>query len=127
MKVMLDGNGYVENFVIVGNCPAGAAEAEQPEDFDMFYCRAYKLENGALVLDEARLYELKAEEEKAALRDQRGRVCFPVINRGELWYEGLSETQRAELAVWYRAWLDVTETGIVPEAPAWLKQGTACF
>ena len=122
MKVMLDKNGYVENFVMVGNCPAGAIEVEQPADFDLFYYRAYRLENGALVLDEARLCKLKADEEKAALRERRGRICFPVINRGELWYEGLSETQRSELAVWYQAWLDVTETGIVPDMPEWLKE-----
>ena len=122
MKVMLDENGYVENFVMVGNCPAGAIEAEPLADFDMFYYRAYRLENGALVLDEARLCEIKAEEEKAALRERRGRICFPVINRGEFWYKSLTAAQVTELEIWYRAWLDVTETGIVPDMPDWLKE-----
>ncbi len=121
MKVMTDGKGYVENYVIVGNCPEEATEVDKPTDFDTFYHRAYRLENGVLTLDETRLAEIKAEEEKEALRERRRRICFPVINRGELWYEGLSDTQRGELAVWYRAWLDVTERGTVPDTPSWIQ------
>ena len=31
------------------------------------------------------------------------------------------EEQKTELLTWYQAWLDVTETGIIPEKPEWLK------
>lgn len=54
------------------------------------------------------------------LRDRRAFECFPIINRGQLWYETLTETQKAELKVWYQAWLNVTETRTVPEKPNWL-------
>lgn len=54
------------------------------------------------------------------LRQQRETECFPVINRGALWYETLTDTQKNELRVWYRAWLDVTETLEAPKKPDWL-------
>ena len=121
MKVMTDGNGYVENYVIVGGCPAGATEVEQPTDFDTLYYNAYKLENGVLILDETRLAEIKAEEAKDDLRQQRSRICFPIINRGELWYNSLTSAQVTELSEWYQSWLDVTETKKVPDMPEWIK------
>ena len=55
------------------------------------------------------------------LRRQRNDECFSVINRGALWYEKLTQEEKAELQTWYQAWLDVTETGVTPEIPEWLK------
>ena len=55
------------------------------------------------------------------LRGKRERVCFPIINRGSVWYETLTEAQAQEVRAWYRAWLDATETLTEPAAPAWLK------
>ena len=55
------------------------------------------------------------------LRLLRSEQCFPYINRGQLWYERLTTDQRYELAGWYEAWLDVTETKFIPEKPEWLK------
>ena len=55
------------------------------------------------------------------LRRLREIHCFSVINRGQLWYDTLTETQKQELKVWYQAWLDVTETKVIPEKPSWLK------
>ena len=55
------------------------------------------------------------------LRQQRELDCFPIINRGQLWFEQLSEEQRIELSKWYRNWLDVTVTKIIPEKPDWIK------
>ena len=54
------------------------------------------------------------------LRMVRERVCFTVINRGELWYETLTDEQRAELREWYRAWLDVTVSLKIPKCPKWI-------
>ena len=59
--------------------------------------------------------------QKDDLRVKRAEVCFPVINRGALWYDKLTEEQKAELSVWYQAWLDAPETGIIPTAPTWLE------
>ena len=54
------------------------------------------------------------------LRAKRETECFPIINRGQLWYETLTEEQRTELKEWYRAWLDVTDTLQVPTKLSWL-------
>ena len=56
------------------------------------------------------------------LRERRKSECFSVVNRGLLWYMMLSDEQHAELNRWYAAWLDVTETLIVPDAPEWLNK-----
>lgn len=55
------------------------------------------------------------------LRKRRELECFPIVNRGELWYERLTPGQKTELEVWYQAWLDVTETLTVPDLPEWLE------
>lgn len=85
--------------------------------------------NGALFFEEYTQtdeYKSKAEEFKLrselnALRHRRERDCFSVINRGALWYERLTEEKKVELGQWYDAWLDITETKIVPEKPIWLN------
>lgn len=85
--------------------------------------------NGALFFVEYTLtdeYKAKAVAFKAQaklddLRHRRDVECFSVVNRGQLWYSRLTDEQKAELEVWYQAWLNVTETGIVPDCPEWLK------
>lgn len=85
--------------------------------------------NGALFFEE--YMETTEYKEKATafeeqqfikeLRRQREEECFSIINRGVLWYDNLTEVEKAELADWYRAWLDVTETLTVPDCPIWLE------
>ncbi len=55
------------------------------------------------------------------LRRQREYECFPYINRGSLWYNTLTESQKSEFQEWYSSWLNVTETLIPPNKPEWLK------
>ena len=55
------------------------------------------------------------------LRYMRETQCFPIINRGALWYDRLTAEQKEELNIWYQAWLDVTETKIIPDKPIWLN------
>ena len=55
------------------------------------------------------------------MRFKREYECFPIINRGECWYAKLTDEQKSELSQWYDAWLDVTETKVVPTKPTWLK------
>lgn len=78
---------------------------------------SYKIENGKFIKikDET---ELRAN----AIRTRRERECFPIINRGALWYEKLTEEQKTELSAWYEAWLDAPETGTAPTAPVWLNE-----
>lgn len=54
-------------------------------------------------------------------RSIRSQVCFPIINRGQLWYDKLTDEQKEELSKWYNDWLNVTTTLVIPEAPEWLK------
>lgn len=55
------------------------------------------------------------------LRARRAAECFPVVNRGALWYDKLTAEQLAELSVWYEGWLDAPATGEAPDEPAWLN------
>lgn len=60
-------------------------------------------------------------ELKEAIRKRRARECFPIVNRGKLWYNRLSSEQVEELDKWYSAWLDAPETHTIPTEPEWLK------
>ena len=62
------------------------------------------------------------EDFKNALRALREQKCFPIINRGALWYDTLTEEQVTELREWYTAWLDVTVTFKIPKKPKWLQE-----
>ena len=64
---------------------------------------------------------INEKESLDVLRKKREEICFPIINRGKLWYDSLSSEQYQELKDWYKKWLDVTETNIIPETPEWLN------
>lgn len=122
MKILLDGNNYLTCFCIDAELEGGI-EVETPQDVDGFIdtFRAYRYENGGLVLDENKLDKLSSEYLMEDLRHKREKSCFPIVNRGAIWYERLSVEQKAELDAWYQAWLNVTETKVIPEMPEWLK------
>lgn len=121
MKIITDGKGYVTSYAIVGDLTDGTEVAE-PEDMDLFQtcAQAYLLKDGVLIYDEAKKKELDLSQQKEALRQRREKECFTVINRGQLWYERLTEEQRAELSAWYDDWLKVTDTMTVPDKPEWV-------
>ena len=64
---------------------------------------------------------ISEKESLDVLRKKREEICFPIINRGKLWYDSLSSEQYQELKDWYKKCLDVTETNIIPETPEWLN------
>ena len=64
---------------------------------------------------------ISEKESLDVLRKKREEICFQIINRGKLWYDSLSSEQYQELKDWYKKWLDVTETNIIPETPEWLN------
>ena len=121
MKILIDENKYL-TCVCVDAELDGGIEVETPEDVDTFIDTfgAYKYENGSLVLDQNKLEALNGERIADELRYKRTKICFPYINRGYLWYSKLTDEQQEELNAWYQAWLDVTETKVVPEKPEWL-------
>lgn len=72
-------------------------------------------------LDYVEIVKRSDEQVIEDLRRQREYECFPYINRGSLWYDTLTEEQKAEFKEWYTAWLNVTETLKAPKKPEWLK------
>lgn len=54
------------------------------------------------------------------IRMDRDVKCFHVINRGNVWYNTLTQYQQDELQVWYQAWLDAPSTLEVPSDLEWL-------
>ncbi len=122
MKALLDENGFILSYALVGELINGI-ELPDPEDIAHFeeHFTAYKVRDGTAVFDSEQDDAIEMESKKADLRDRREKECFSVINRGQLWYEGVSLTQLLELRQWYKAWLNVTETMVVPEKPVWLE------
>ena len=70
LNATFDQDGYLYNFAIIGTVDGGT-DVETPEgvseDVLMDNYAAYRLENGALVLDEAKLAAMQAAAEQAAL------------------------------------------------------------
>ncbi|MBR2385235.1 MAG: hypothetical protein IKA99_06500 [Clostridia bacterium] len=62
------------------------------------------------------------KNELNTLRELRTKECFPIVNRGKLWYDCLTAEQISELNDWYFAWLNVTETKVIPTKPEWLDK-----
>ena len=54
------------------------------------------------------------------LRRRRETECFKIINRGQFWYDRLSNEEKIELSNWYQKWLDVTITKEIHIKPIWL-------
>lgn len=122
MKILIDENSYLTCFCVEAELN-DSIEVETPEDIDAFadVFRAYKYEDGSLILDKNKLDALNAERTTDILRRKREKICFPYVNRGEMWYSRLSAEQKEELDVWYQAWLDVTDTKVLPDMPTWLN------
>lgn len=122
MQVLCDDRGYVQSFAFIGNLVEGL-EVPDPEDMELFLHRFYAFhhENGKLMYDQQKYEEEQTEEQKAEYRRRRETECFSVINRGQLWYEGLTISRLIELRAWYKAWLAVTETMVIPAKPSWLE------
>ena len=121
MQVICDDRGFVQSFAFAGNLVDGIKVAD-PEKLELFtqLFFAFRIEDGKLVYDAAEYENHKTEEQKEEYRRRRETECFSVINRGQLWYEGVSLSQLLELRAWYKAWLNVTETMVVPEKPTWI-------
>ncbi len=91
------------------------------EIFDLLdgFPGAYTIENG-IFRQLMTVEQVRSEK----LRARREAECFPVINRGALWYDKLTAEQRSELSAWYEAWLDAPQTGVAPSKPTWLESAS---
>ena len=121
MKVLLNEQGYVESYALEGEL-VDALETAEPNDLSHLekHFTSYRMRDGTLVFDEGKDAQAQSEAAKAEYRRRRELECFPIINRGQLWYDTLSEGQLSELKNWYQAWLDGTNTPTIPEKPEWL-------
>lgn len=113
---------YIINNMVVGGDISGLPSPTDTIDDEVWKLYSknpsfYKIENGKFIKikDES---ELRAD----AIRARREIECFPIINRGALWYEKLSEAQKTELAAWYQAWLDAPQTNNAPEMLEWVNE-----
>lgn len=122
MRIITDDRGMVLSFAFVGDL-VGGTEVSEPKDMEQFLQRfyAYQLTDGELIYNADEYNAVQTEEQQRLLRKRRETECFAVINRGQLWYEGIPSKHKLELRQWYQAWLDVTKTMTVPECPAWLQ------
>lgn len=122
MQVITDERGFVLSFAFIGNM-VGATEVPEPEDLELFMHQffAFQLKDGRLTYNATEAETVQTEERKTEYRRRRETECFSIINRGQLWYEGISLAQLLELRQWYKAWLNVTDTMVVPEKPGWLE------
>lgn len=123
MQVILNEQGFVDSYALIGGFESPSLVVDEPEDIEDFQVnyRSYYLSDGnMLIKSNEKQAELENNKVLSNLRSQREKICFPYINRGDLWYNRLSDVQIVELNTWYQAWLDVTETKIIPEAPEWL-------
>lgn len=60
--------------------------------------------------------EIKANH----LRVKRVPYCFDIINRGQVWYNTLTNQQKNELQTWYQDWLDAPNKLKEPKQLNWL-------
>lgn len=82
----------------------------------------YRLENGKVIeKTEADCFEEEKAFRKRIIRARRIDECFPIVNRGQLWYDGLTQEQKSELRSWYQGWLDAPETDEIPTLPQFVK------
>ena len=124
MQVILNEQGYVQAYALIGDFGTPSIAANEPENIDDFennYRSYYLSKDNTLVKSDNKQKDIEEQREFANLRSQREKACFKYINRGDLWYNKLTNEQKIELESWYQAWLDVTETKVVPVAPEWLK------
>lgn len=124
MQVILNEQGYVSSYALIGSFGDTAIKVKEPENIDDFennYSSYYLSSSNMLVKNNDKQKEIEEQTELSNLRNQREKECFSYINRGYLWYSKLTDEQKEELASWYQAWLDVTDTKVVPNAPMWLS------
>lgn len=120
MQILLE-NGFVSSYALIGTLVDGI-EVPEPEDIGHFetHFTAYRLRDGTLEYDEGQNTAIEQKALCDGLRQRREAECFSYINRGQLWYDRLTEEQKTELSAWYAAWLKVTDTLTAPKKPSWL-------
>lgn len=115
MIIKINENGYVESPYIRDATIELEVTDEQLEQISTFsFNTNWRYVDGEFVLE-----SLMDDD---SLRERRQRECFNIVdNRSQLWWNKLTEIQREEIKMWYEAWLNVTETRVIPKKPLWLE------
>ena len=120
VKEILPAQDYIEeqgHYETIREYPNGGKDVKWVVDI-----QGQKAREETPVYEDIQVYIPYTEEEMLdQLREKREDECFSIINRGQLWYDTLSDAQKKELKAWYKAWLDVTETLAEPVKPEWLN------
>lgn len=121
MQIKRDEQGYITDYALIGTLENGI-EVSEPPDVGHFeaHFQSYRVRDGTLEYDDEQEHEIERKALCDELRQRRETECFSYINRGQLWYDRLTEEQKTELSDWYTAWLKVTDTLTVPKKPSWL-------
>lgn len=114
---------------IVGYTYRGFFEGgvEVPDDYindnnqDKIGYLIYNGKDSPPIFDELKYIEDQKNQEIDALRRRRENECFEICDRA-VWYDTLTDAQKTDVRTWRQAWLEVTDTLIVPKQPHWLQE-----
>lgn len=114
MKVFIDENGFLRSpYIIDANTEIEVNDETYSELCSFPYNHNWQYSNGK--------WNLVCLDDELEIRRRRQKECFNLIdNRSQLWYNHITEEQKAELNLWYEAWLDAPKTKIIPVKPEWL-------
>lgn len=113
-SILINKDGYVLSpYFKDANIPVDVTDEEYEQTKTMPNGCVWRYLNGSLILEEL----LDAN----TLKSRREKECFRIVdNRSPMWWNKLTDEQKVELNNWYEAWLNVTETHIIPVKPEWL-------
>lgn len=103
--------------------PNGGTDVKTIKDIDAVPEQAAWDEYEDIYIYKPYTAEELVEQQRETLRARRAAECFPIVNRGALWYDKLTAEQKSELSVWYEKWLDAPQTLYAPVAPSWISVG----
>ena len=114
MKVFIDENVFLRSpYIIDANTEIEVNDETYSELCSFPYNHNWQYSNGK--------WKLVCLDDELEIRRRRQKECFNLIdNRSQLWYNHITEEQKAELNSWYEAWLDAPKTKIIPDKPKWL-------
>ena len=121
--ICVDSDGGVVAISDCGKIELGGCETiELDEALDHSQIDGFVWKDNKVEFSTERFERRKHENLVWELRNQREEECFAIVDRGTFWYEQNvnTEERKQEFEEWYNAWLNVTETLIVPEKPSWL-------
>lgn len=114
-KVMINEEGFIESPYIHD----ALIEKEVDDDLYEKLMTCTIGMNWRLIDDEFVMVDILDEE---IIRQRRQAECFSTIDRkSQLWWNHLTEEKKQELNKWYEAWLNATETKVIPVKPEWLE------